>query len=345
MPGFFLIALFYGKMLLVMIIFLYGEDTFRSKRKLQEIIEEYKKVHKNGLNLTIIDCQSADFGDFKREIETVSMFKEKKLIILKNALSASEFSGQGESATGGEKSLQKILSKNKEDTIVFFEDEKVDSRKSFFKFLEKNSKSQEFKSLSALQLLAFAKKGFEKTGVKIQDEALEQLVIFCGSDLWRLSNEIKKLAAFKMKPAFAKASAGEEVNLKDVEQMVNSEIETDIFKTIDAIARRNKKQALGLLHKHLEDGDSVPYLLSMINFQFRNLLLIKDLLEKRTQYHLIASKTGIHPFVVRKSYELCERFTFPEIKKIYQKIFLADLDIKTGKVEPQTALDLLISGI
>lgn len=315
-----------------MIIFLYGEDTFRSKRKLQEIIEEYKKVHKNGLNLTIIDCQSADFGDFKREIETVSMFKEKKLIILKNALSASEF----------EKPLldyKDNLSKDKTNTIVFFEDEKVDSRKSFFKFLEKNSKSQECKSLSALQLLAFAKKGFEKTGVKIQNEALEQLVIFCGSDLWRLSNEIKKLAAFKVKDKIR------EVNLKDVEQMVNSEIETDIFKTIDAIARRNKKQALGLLHKHLEDGDSVPYLLSMINFQFRNLLLIKDLLEKRTQYHLIASKTGIHPFVVRKSYELCERFTFPEIKKIYQKIFLADLDIKTGKVEPQTALDLLISGI
>jgi DNA polymerase-3 subunit delta len=315
-----------------MLIFLYGEDSFRSKRKLQEIIEEYKKVHKNGLNLTIIDCQSADFEDFKREIETVSMFKEKKLIILKNAFSAVEF----------EKSLldcKNNLLKDKENIIVFFEDGKADSRKSFFKFLEKNSKSQEFKSLSALQLLAFAKKEFEKYGVKIQNEALGQLVIFCGSDLWRLFNEIKKLAAFKVKDKIR------EVNLKDVELMVNSEIETDIFKTIDAIARKNKKQALGLLYSHLEDGDSVPYLLSMINFQFRNLLLIKDLLEKRTQYHLIAQKSGIHPFVVRKSYELCEKFTLPEIKKIYQKIFEADINIKTGKIEPQTALDLLIAGI
>ena len=315
-----------------MLIFIYGEDNFRSRQKLQEIVEKYKKVHKNGLNLTIIDCQSADFVDFKRELETVSMFKEKKLIILKNALSSVKFKDPL-------LDCKDSLLKSEENTIVFFEDGKADSRKSFFKFLEKNSKSQEFKPLSSAQSMVFAKKEFEKYGAKIQKEALEQLVIFCANDLWRLSNEIKKLAAFKLK------DQNSEIGLKDVEQMVNSEIETDIFKTIDAIARKNKKQAMELLHKHLEDGDSVPYLLSMINFQFRNLLIIKDLLERRVQYQLIAQKSGLHPFVVRKSYELCQRFTFLEIKKIYQKVFEADVNIKTGKIEPQTALDLLISGI
>src|SRR3989344_4012286 len=316
-----------------MLIFLSGEDTFRSKQKLREIIEEYKKIHKNGLNLVIMDYQSAGgFEDLKRELETVSMFKEKKLIILKGALLSPEF----------EKPLldyKDNLLKDKANTIVFFEDGKADSRKSFFKFLEKNSKSQEFKPLSGLQLLAFAKKEFDKHEIKIKNEALEQLVIFCGNDLWRLSNEIIKLVAFKIE------DKNQEISLKEVEQMVNSEIETDIFRTIDAIARKNKKQALSLLHKHLEDGDSAPYLLSMINFQFRNLLIVKDLLEKRTQYHLIARKAGIHPFVLKKSYELCGRFTLSEIKKIYQRIFLADFNIKTGKIEPQTALDVVISGI
>lgn len=299
---------------------------------MQEIIEEYKKVHKSGLNLIIMDCQNADFEDLKRELETVSMFKEKKLIIVRNVFSSAEFEKQLSDYKDG-------LLNNKNDTIVFFEDGKADSRMPFFKFLEKNSKSQEFKFLANWQLLAFAKKEFEKYGVKIKNEAQKQLVIFCGNDLWRLANEIKKLAAFKIQ------DKTQEIDLREVEQMVNSEIEGDIFKTIDAIARKNKKQALGLLHKHLADGDSVPHLLSMINFQFRNLLLVKDLLEKKTQYHLISQKAGIHPFVARKSYELCERFTLSEIKKIYQKIFQADLNIKTGKIESQTALDMLISEI
>ena len=35
----------------------------------------------------------------------------------------------------------------------------------------------------------------------------------------------------------------------------------------------------------------------------------------------------------------------PELKKIYQKIFQIDLDIKTGKIEAETALDLLLAEI
>ena len=35
----------------------------------------------------------------------------------------------------------------------------------------------------------------------------------------------------------------------------------------------------------------------------------------------------------------------PQLKKIYQKIFQVDFDIKTGKIEPETALDLLLAEI
>jgi DNA polymerase III delta subunit len=35
----------------------------------------------------------------------------------------------------------------------------------------------------------------------------------------------------------------------------------------------------------------------------------------------------------------------PELKKIYRKIFQIDSDIKTGKIEPETALDLLLAEI
>jgi len=38
-------------------------------------------------------------------------------------------------------------------------------------------------------------------------------------------------------------------------------------------------------------------------------------------------------------------FTLEELKKIYYKIFQADLNIKTGKIEPEVGLDLLITEI
>jgi len=83
----------------------------------------------------------------------------------------------------------------------------------------------------------------------------------------------------------------------------------------------------------------------MINYQFRNILSIKDLITRGQSPYFFGKKAGIHPYVIKKSYSLAQKFTIEELKKIYQKIFEVDLDIKTGKIEPKAALDLLVSSI
>jgi DNA polymerase-3 subunit delta len=83
----------------------------------------------------------------------------------------------------------------------------------------------------------------------------------------------------------------------------------------------------------------------MISYQFRNLLTIKELQDAQIPYNLIAKRSGLHPFVVQKSSYLCNQFSFLQLKKIYRKIFQVDSDIKTGKIEPETALDLLLAEI
>lgn len=312
-----------------MIIFLYGPDTYRSQQKLNEIIEHYQKVHKSGLNLRYFDGdseKSLNFQDFRNEIETASMFREKKLLVLKDIFSNKDF--QEEFLKQREKFV------NSGNIILIYERKQADKKSPFFKFLKKNSESQEFEPLEGPKLSSWIKKEFKQYNSKTDSEALAKLIEYVGNDLWRMSNEIRKLASYK-----------KEIGIKEIELLVRSKIETDIFKTIDAIAQKNKKQALILLHKHLEKGDSPLYLLSMINYQFRNLLVIKDLIEKHNPYNLILKKSGLHPFVVKKSYYQSQKFTLQELKKIYQKIFQADLDIKTGKVEPETALDLLIAEI
>jgi len=301
-----------------MIIFLYGEDSYRARQKLKEITEHYKKIHKSGLNLKYLDFSKGDLNDLRDEVRQTSMFKEKKLIVITNPFSISESKG-----------LKDFV--NSDDVIVFYQEDKVNRRTSLFKFLEKNAKCQEFELLSGQKLKNWVKKQFEKYEGKIDSQTLDKLIEYVGSDLWRMENEIKKLVSFKKK-----------TEAEDIDLLVRSKIETDIFKTIDAIAQKDKKEALKLLHKHLEKGDSPLYLLSMINYQFRNLLIVKDLIEKHKPYNLILKKSGLHPFVVRKSYSQSQKFSLEQLKKIYQRIFQVDFQIKTGKIEPETALDLLV---
>lgn len=307
-----------------MIIFLYGQDTYRMREKLKEIIERHKKIHKSGLNLKYFD----DFTNFKDEIRQTPMFKEKKLAVITDIFANSDFK---------EKFLEnKKEFLNSEDIILIYEEKDFNKNNSLFKFLKKNAKSQEFKHLGGQNLKTWIKKEFDKYKTKIDSGVLEKLIEYIGNDLWQMSNEIKKLASFRNNKI---------VGVEDIELLVRSKIETDIFKTIDAIADKNKKQALNLLHKHLEKGDSPLYLLSMINYQFRNLLIVKDFIEKHKPYNVILKKSGLHPFVVKKTYYQSQKFSFQELKKIYQKIFKVDLDIKTGRIQPEIALDLLIAEI
>jgi len=311
-----------------MIIFLYGPDTYRSRQKLNEIIEHYKKIHKSGLNLKYFDLQKSSYQDFKDEIQQVSMFKEKKLLVLKNIFSNPDFK-------------IKFLEQGKnfvksDDIILIYEENKISESDSFSKFLKKEGKSQEFKLLEDYRLKNWVKKEFDNCQTEIDSKALGRLIDYVGNNLWQMANEIKKLVSYKKKG---------KIEAADIKLLVRPKIETDIFKTIDALAEKKKNLALNLIHNHLEKGDTPLYLLAMINFQFRNLLAIKDLIEKNTPYSRIINQSNLHPFIVKKIFQQAKRFTLPQLKKIYQKIFEADLAIKTGKIEPETGLDLLIAEI
>ena len=255
-----------------------------------------------------------------------SIFNEKKLIIVTNAVSNKSFK---------EKFIKNIkkLADN-QNIIVFLEENKLSTNDAFLKSVKKYGKYQEFPLLSGEKLRKWIKKEFSNYNSDISPEALNKLLEYCEENLWSLGNEIKKLSAYKQNGM---------VDVKDIELLVKPKIDTDIFKTIDALASKNKRTALVLLHKHLDNGDPPLYLLSMINFQFRNILIVKDLIEKGRPFYTIPKLTKLHPFVVKKSYQSAERFTFDELKKIYQKIFQVDLSIKTGKLKADLALDMLIT--
>lgn len=308
-----------------MIIFLYGQDNYRSKRKLKELIEHYREIHKSGLSLKYLDVQKLSFKELEDELKQTSIFKEKKLLVLMNVFSNADF--------------KKIFVKkgkkfiDSENTLLFYEPDKIDKRDALGKFLNKHAKSQEFQLFEGLKLRNWLKKEFQERKANIKEQSLDKFITFVDNNPWQMINEIQKLAHFKN---------GKKIEIKDIELLIRPKITIDIFKTIEAIASKDKKRALKLLRNHLKKGDNPFYLFSMINYQFRNLLIIKDLLVKNLSPY---SSTGLHPFVVRKSCDLARKFDFSELKKIYQRLLKVDLSIKTGKSDPEAALDLLITEI
>ena len=321
-----------------MIIFLYGEDEFRSLQKLAEIKTKFLQKNKEGASLSVFDFSEKEYfpESIVTEMSSRGLFSTKKLITIKNILSSkSDF----QSEKFG-KFLKEAAGDGENDFIlIFWEGGGIKKGDKFFKRLQKIGKCQEFRLLEGSKLLDWIEKELrEKSGgaVSMSKTAVQRVAVFTGNDLFLLSTEIDKLVNYKNKG---------EVTAEDVDLLVKARIDTDIFKTVDALARGDKKTAIGLLHNHLESGEDPFYILSMYFYQFRNLVKIKPLTEKNTSQSEIASKLKIHPFVVRKSLEQAGNFSWEKLKSLYQALCEIDFASKTGKTDIELSLDKLVAGV
>ena len=318
-----------------MIIFLYGKDTYRLQQKLKEIEDQYKKIHKSGLNLEKIDALQIEFGEFTDKLFQYSMFIKKKLFFLENLFSNQKFK---------EKFLEKIKEVAKsQDLVVIFEKKNLLKKDKLFLNLKKHGKSQEFQLLKGKALENWMRNEFQKEKMKISEQAMNLLLEFVGNDLWQLSNEIKKLVC--LKKTLQSNDLIEEIKSKDVEILVKPKLEADIFKIIDALAQRNKKKALQLIQENLLKENKPLAILNMINFQFRGLLIAKTLMEEGKSLDDFLKLNIFKPYPTRKCWYASTGFSLSQLKKIYQKIFEADLSIKTGKIQAEEGLKMLVAEI
>jgi len=314
-----------------MIIFIYGPDTYQSQAKLRELTERYQKDNPKGLSLRYFDLSETRFQDVSGGLAVFSMFREKKFFVLTNIFANQE--AKEAISSSGPAFLKS------EDIVLIYEKGAALAKDVLLRFLKSKAECFEFPLLEGLALKKWLQKQAQQYDLEIEPEAVGALVRATGSDLWQASQELQKLSAHAL-------SRGEKkITQSAVELLTKPKVETDIFKTIDALAELNKSRALNLLHRHLEKGDAPLYLLTMFNYQARNLLIVKDLMEKGASYPVILSKTKLHPFVARKTCSQARMFALVKIKKIYRKIFQADVALKTGKIDPYLALDLLVEEI
>lgn len=316
-----------------MVFFLYGPNTFFSQRKLKEIIEKYRSKHKSGFNLVKIESTEEGFEITKDSIETVSMFSGKKLIIIENL-----FSSNKNIQNKFQEYFEKINIFEKEEiSVVIFENREIDKRNKLFKLLIKKSfKKQEFLDIPPFKIRKFIEEETKILEGKISHSAIDELILFFGNNLWEIENELKKLIIYKN---------GETIEKKDIENVCTANVDLNIFKTIEAISKKNKKEALKLISEHFEKGENEIKILSMIVYQFRVLLKIKSLLDEKKSFFQIQKISRLHPFVIKKTLPIAKNFSQEDLKNIYKKILETDFSIKTGKVEPKLGIEILVNSL
>lgn len=316
-----------------MFILLYGDDTYRSLQKLNEIKAGFvKKTDPSGINIVTLEGEDFNLEKFNNSAVQSGFLVTKRLIIAKNLL----ISKLTQELTSQLIELLPRLKKT-DNIFVFWEAGEPDKRTALFKLLSADKKyTQAFKPLDNYKLTIWVKKYLNENKGKMNARTLQLLTSSIGNDLWQITNELNKLMAYKN---------GQEITEDDINNFVTAKINENIFGLTDAIAAGNKKMSLKLLQEQLQIGMNEIYLLTMIIRQFRILARLKPLADQSYPEYQIVKETKLHPFVVKKTLPLVKKFTLNKIKDIYDKLTDLDRKFKSTSLPPQTLIDLFIMEI
>lgn len=317
-----------------MTLFFYGQDTYCLKQKVKALKEKFISSSLGDTNLVVLDGKTVTFDETVRQILAMPFLSKKRLVIISNLLKDGQKGTQDLIADFLKTPKGSSSGKVPESTVLVFVEEGLpDRRSALFRKLNIPGQAQEFRLLEKELLKRWIKKEVLSRGGTIDNAAVDKLAEFVGSDLWRMSNEIAKLSAFSL-----------QLTVQNIDILVQSQIQANIFALIEATAAKTSSKAIQELYKLFQTGNSEIYILTMIIYQYRNLLLLKDVQERfpRASKWELIKKTNLHPYVLTKTLALTCQYRLWDLKKIYEKILDFESSIKIGRIEPRIALELLV---
>ncbi len=240
-----------------------------------------------------------------------------------------------ESRSGFEKGLAEYIARLPDTTtLIVLIDEELSASSPLLKAAQEHGKVIQCTPPKGAALESWIVKRAQGLGVKITPEATSLLANFMGNQLRMLANEIDKLATYVGERAT--------IGVEDVRLLSASAQEARIFDLTDALAQRNRKQALDLLHDLLADGEPPLKLISTITSQVRSLLLVKELASDGLRVQQIVTATGMAPFVAEKALRQVGKFQMAQLEGAYRQLLATDAALKRSRMTPEMALDLLV---
>ncbi|MFN8498202.1 MAG: DNA polymerase III subunit delta [Anaerolineae bacterium] len=334
-----------------MLYILHGENEFNRSEALARLRAELVDPAWGDMNTSRLDGKRVTLTEVTLACDGVAFFGNRVVIVdgLLTRLSVRKGDRDGETAEPGEGAkafldgLAAYLSRIPDAThLIFVEPKTIGKTNAVLKAAQamgSRARVTEFEPLNPRKgdLNRWIGERATVKGGAIQPAAVTLLAAYVGADLRLLDQELDKLLTY--------AGPRHAVTEDDIRRMVPAAAQTSIFEMVDAVAARDSRAALRLLHGLLDDGEAPLYLLFMITRQFRILLQVRLLQTANLAPSELAPRLGQHLFVVEKALRQARQFTIPQLEAILGRLLQADLALKSSGANPVLELDMLVVGL
>lgn len=302
-----------------MIFFFYGPNTYEARQQLSKMRAEYIKKTGSDMGLERIDGSAIAAANLQASLQAAPFLATSRLVIIEDLGSNKSLAPKIEQFT---KNLPPT-------TVAVFYDPGVDQRTVYFKTLSAAARTVKFEPLPSTKLHQWIKAETSRQGGEIEPAAITALLDRAGEDQWRLHNEIAKLV-----------DHGSPITAEAVREMVEQGHNETIFDLVEAMTAGQINKALQIYRELLTAKVSEMYILTMIQWQLRNLLMAKA--AGKTTPAQLAKDVGMSPFVAGKMLNKRHLFTEETLKTAFVAAVDTEFKIKSGEGASEPLVEQLV---
>ncbi|MCA9365118.1 MAG: hypothetical protein KC736_04455 [Candidatus Moranbacteria bacterium] len=320
-----------------MIVFLSGEDEFRSRLCLEKHRFDFLSGLGRDASLSVFDVrdESVNLSLVRGACVSTGLFSEKSVVVCVDFLRTL--------TTGTLSELFDFLEVNsahlfsQEVLLIFWERGSVRKNTKIYKFLTKNASSVEvFDKLYGVALERWVRDRFSyyDSGLLV-DVAAVRLLVLSSTDLFALDGFVQKIVSY---------ACGERVTSFMVSVLVPTVASVKIFDALDALGRGEKRQSLELVHGVLDSGEDPYYVFAMLVFQLRVFVKVASV-SRRGATPETMRIAGVQPFVFKKALSSPLVSSPARLLRAYKLLCDYDVRVKTGDVDVLFAIDRFVFAV
>lgn len=297
-----------------------------------EIIKEHinKIIKENNINresISSYDLETDNIMSALEDINTLSIFSDKKLVIVYNIESLIKKDDKNNDLYVSE--LIKYLN-NQSDNILIITGKSLPNRQKLITSFDSFSTKIEATNFDINSYINELLNGY-----KMSNNDIELLKTYCSNDLLRIKNEIEKLKLYRFDE--------KQITRDDIESLVKKDLDKTIFDLINSVEKGTKNRSFDIYKELKEQNEEDMKILSMLANNYRLIYQIKNLTYTKTDNEIKEILGISNPKRISVLRSKGYNYTNKDLENILS--FLADLDykIKNGLMDKETAVYLFLA--
>ena len=309
----------------------YGKEKYLIDEEIKKYKEKFDEI--NIVNITYNNNIDAIID----EANSISLFAEDKLIIVSDTtiFNRKKKSEDNDEDSSKDKDNFDVLvdylnNQNEQVTLIFINNqETIDNTKKITKLIKEKGVIKEFNNLNIKETI---KSLFGK--YKISYDNIDLLINRVGNDIGILKEEIDKITTYKDKDM--------EITKDDILNLTYLNIDVSAFNFADQIVNKNKKEAIKIYNELLEMHSDPSTVIALLASKVRLIFQVMELRKMGYSLYQMVDTLETKEYPIKLALNAASKTTKDEIITVLNDLADLDINIKTGKINPNLGMQLFI---